>query len=875
MKAAVKRAVIWALLLPLIVPGPARGQAGALPPSAETPAAFIDRILGSLHDRDLSAYLKAFAPDIRAAERARLGMFFDDLQMTDVTVRTAGIQSTTDGPVRAFLQAFFENAFSAALQSWTLTLERREGGWAVVGLDALGTLTRLYKIRIPAERAERARRVEVTHADIRFTFADASVFYDNIPGLETALVVVGRGKVVFTPADPNERHQLELLYRKDRIEDDVDSLYIRCSPGFFASNVSIEGADGLPEVSAVDRDKAAAVFSRTYPRSFTIENSISKGLLSFLPQGDEAVLEFKGRKTGELVYIFYPFSDDEVNLFDNGKRRTICLYSPDRSPGQPGKRMFISFGEKFDVSSYALDLSYTPTSSVLSAKARIEVIPKVDLLESLKFHFNPDLEILKITDEAGRELFYTLDKLRDTLYVYFVDPPVERTPTAIEVFYRGRVRPAPPMTDVVQTGLNEQVNVRRIYQTYFFSHAGYWYPSPPDEDYFLARLTIVIPPEYECVANGEMVAKGRREKMDDVIEIEKAGSSVYTFVSRSPVKYLSFIVGKFDREKARAGPVPVTTYVSTEVMDSRPEIVDEAADILDFYGRTFGPFPYEKLGIVLRLWPSLGGHSPASFVVINEVPWSSDTAFPSPANTPVDLSAWAEYFLAHEIAHQWWGQGVSFDSFKDQWLSEGLSQFAAASYLRHRYGEAAFSSILKKFARWTEKKSFRGPVIMGSRLSHFDFLAYQAIVYDKAALALFLLQDLVGRDAFEAGLRSFFEKNKFRAARTGEFMAAMESASGRDLKAFFQGWFTSWELPDVRTAWTETPVAEGVRLDLRVTQLKGPFVFPLWVEWTSGGETGRTMVVVDEATEEFSVILPRRPEKVRINPDKAVPGKFS
>jgi aminopeptidase N len=435
--------------------------------------------------------------------------------------------------------------------------------------------------------------------------------------------------------------------------------------------------------------------------------------------------------------------------------------------------------------------------------------------------------------------------------------------------------PAAPSTDVIaQAGVNKTIRFRPRYETYFFSHAGFWYPGPAEEDYFLARLTLVIPPEYKCVANGEMVAKGRWEEMDDVVEIEKAGNAVYTFESRSPVKYMSFIVGRLDRLKERAGPVPLDLFVASEVLDRQPGLVDQAADILDFYVKAFGPFPYEKLAIVLRPWPTLGGHSPASFVVLNQVPWFGDTGFPPPVDTPVDLSEWKEYFLAHEIAHQWWGQGVSFESYKDQWLSEGLSQFAATSYLRRTYGETSFAAILKKFARWTEKKSFRGPIVLGSRLSYYDFQAYQSIVYNKAAMALFMLQDLLGRETFEAGLRAFFEKFKFRAARTGEFITAMEAASGRDLQAFFQGWFSSYELPEVQTTWTETPVPEGVRLDIRVSQVKGRFVFPLWVEWRRAGESGRRMFVVDETTEEVSLTLPRRPDKIRFNPDKAVPGKF-
>ena len=200
---------------------------------------------------------------------------------------------------------------------------------------------------------------------------------------------------------------------------------------------------------------------------------------------------------------------------------------------------------------------------------------------------------------------------------------------SIDVFYRGRMAPEAPTTDVIaQAGINDKIRIRRRFETAFYTHAGFWYPGPAEEDYFRARLTVSVPPEYQCVANGELTAKGRSEVPDDVAAIEKAGNAVYTFVSRSPVKYLSFIVGKFDKKKEQQGPVPVATYVSSEIMDSRPAMLDQAADILDFYAKAFGPYPYEKLGIVLRLWPVFGGHSPASFIVINEVPWVGEAGLP-------------------------------------------------------------------------------------------------------------------------------------------------------------------------------------------------------------------------------------------------------
>ncbi|NTU51397.1 MAG: hypothetical protein HGA94_03040, partial [Candidatus Aminicenantes bacterium] len=354
-----KKAVLGILLLlsfqTLGVP-----DQSAPPPAPETVQAFVTRLQDLLRGGDLDAYLGLFEPELRVTERARQALYLDDLRMSSVSLRTAGVQVPAEGPARVFVQAFYENDQGAVIASWTLTLVRREATWSVTASAVQGSPTRLYKIGIPSERVERARRIEVSHVDIRLTFDDAAVFYDNIADLETALVIVGRGKVVFTPSDANEKHQMELLYKKDRLEDDVDSLYIRGSSDFFAANVRIEPADGPTAVSNAERSKAGAVFAKNYARSFTIESSFDGTLLSFLPRNDEAVLEFKGRKTGELAYVHFPFADEEVSVYDHGRDRVLSLYSPDPEGGVPLKRMFISFEEKFDIRAIALDLAYAP-----------------------------------------------------------------------------------------------------------------------------------------------------------------------------------------------------------------------------------------------------------------------------------------------------------------------------------------------------------------------------------------------------------------------------------------------------------------------------------------------------------------------------------
>jgi hypothetical protein len=873
---AMRKTVACGFLFWLWLPALVFGVRQAAPPPPQTPEAFFSQIQGLLQKKDFPSYLAVVAPDLRAGEEERLKILFGNLKMESVRLKMAGQSTGDDAVTRLFCQAYFQNATSVIIETWQLSVASRDGRWSVVGKDIKGTISTLYKIKIPSDRAEHVRSVEISHYDIRLAFADAAVFYDNIPGLETAFLIMGKGTVRFSPSDPIEQHQLELLYKKRFLEDDIDYVFVRCADAFASSNIRIVRGEGLPAVSRVEKDRAAGLFSRNYPRSFTIESSFGRELLSFLPQGEEAVFDFKARRAGELSYIYYPFSDEEVNLYDRSKERIISLYSPRQDNGLQAKRLHISFAEKYDIDQYQVDLSYSPSGSYLSAKARILVVPRTDNLDSLKFRFNPDFEILKICDQEKRELFYTQDKLRKFLYVYFIDAPALGRRTWIEVYYRGRMTPPAPATDVVfQAVPRTKLLFRPRFETFLFSQAGFWYPAPPEESYFRARLKLVVPPEYKCVANGEMVERGAWSEMGDVVEIEKAGSSVYTFETKSPVKYMSFIVGKFDRRKEGTDPVPIETLVSTEIVDSDPAIFDHAKDILDHYIRSFGPFPYEKLSIVTRLFPVAGGHSPASFVVLNQIPWIGDNPYPLTSNNAVNLSNWDEYFLAHEIAHQWWGQGLSFATYRDQWLSEGLAQFAAASYLRAKYGESAYGAILKKFSQWTEKKSAMGPISLGSRLSFFDFDAYQAIIYDKAALALFMLEDLLGGEVFFTGLKEFYAKFKFRAASTENFIATMERVSGRDLADFFEGWFRSYELPDVQTSWSEENVGGSSRLRIRVNQVKGRFVFPLWIEWTTGGETHREMAVIGQPSQEVVLPVAGKVDRVRINPRRAVPGKFS
>ncbi len=853
------------------------GLAAAAAPQEQTLDAFVSQLINFIQINDLQAYLALYAPEAQAAEATRIASYFEDLGMDAVKVRQAG-QLDAAGPTpRVFLQAYFESATTALIETWQLDVIRLDNGWRVLKKTVAKNPTTLYKIRLPADRVERAARVEISQADIKITFLDAAVFYDNIPGLETAILIVGRGRLRYSPSDPTERHILDLLYRREALEDDVEYVYVRSSNAFFSRFVRVEPAGaGADPVTPKETSRAAAIFARNYSRSFTIETSFAPDVMSFLPQGEETVFEFKGRRVGELTYIYYPFAEEEVNLYDRGRDRIVNLYSPLQAGDSPGlRRMYISLGEKFDVQTYELEVDVNPPAFHLSAKARIQILSQAEALEGVKFRFAPELQILKILDAQGRDLFYTQDKLRKILYVYFLEPPGRDMTATIEIYYRGRLVPPVPVTDVVRVGAQDRtVYFEPRYENCLYTQTALWYPAPSDDDYFTARMKIILPVDYKCVAGGKVVEQGRWTSTRDAVSIDRLGNPYWVFEMRQPVKYLAFLAGKLDRLNETNTTPPIDVYASSDVLMQRQDYSAATREIVGFYASLFGPFPYEKLTVVQRLWPTAGGVSPPGFIVLNEAPWAGDREYVFALDSPVYLSDWEEYFLAHEIAHQWWGQAITWGSYRDLWLSEGLSQMATVLFLRHKYGERAYASILKKLVHSTEKKSDKGPIVLGSRLSYIEYEAYQAIVYNKATLALLMLKDLVGDEAFFAGLREFFAAHRYGPARTGTFIRAMEKSAGRDLGSFFDGWFYAYELPDVESTTVEERVGEAYQLRVRLSQKNGPFVFPLTVEWTVDGRRGRERVIVDEPDKEIILATELHGAKVRLNPDRAVPGRF-
>ena len=145
--------------------------------------------------------------------------------------------------------------------------------------------------------------------------------------------------------------------------------------------------------------------------------------------------------------------------------------------------------------------------------------------------------------------------------------------------------------------------------------------------------------------------------------------------------------------------------------------------------------------------------------------------------------------IAHEAAHQWWGNGVTNLDWRQFWLNEGITSFMAAAWLQHRFGDAAYEAQVERWRVRVEKLRADGK---DKPLAFPDWTKPsgddRAVVYTKGAYAMHLLREQLGEDAFWKGLRAYTKAHMGKTATTADVQQAMQVASGRDLSAFFREW---------------------------------------------------------------------------------------
>jgi predicted metalloprotease with PDZ domain len=409
-------------------------------------------------------------------------------------------------------------------------------------------------------------------------------------------------------------------------------------------------------------------------------------------------------------------------------------------------------------------------------------------------------------------------------------------------------------------------------------------------DYATARVRIAMPEGWGCVVSGRAVDTADTSLRDLLGPIGNRRSS--TFIAAEPVRYLSLVASHFVRVVDAMGvtsaaasnrdgsdaPPSNTGRSLTLRVDANPrqvargrEVATTASDVLQFYAQLMNDLPYPSMTIAVVEDELPGGHSPAYATVLNSPPPASQLLW---RNDPAAFQGFPEFFLAHELAHQWWGQAIGWKNYHEQWISEGFAQYFAALYAQRSRGDGVFQDMLRQFRRWAIAESDEGPVYLGYRLGHVksDTRVFRALVYNKGASVLHMLRRLVGDQAFFNGLRRFYSEQRFRKAGTDDFARAMEAESGMPLDRFFDRWIMGATLPRLRYS---TMVADG-EVVVRFEQLtEDIFDVPVTVTITFADSRTRDVIVpVTAQRVEQRIPVAGAVRQVQINRDSAALAQF-
>ena len=289
--------------------------------------------------------------------------------------------------------------------------------------------------------------------------------------------------------------------------------------------------------------------------------------------------------------------------------------------------------------------------------------------------------------------------------------------------------------------------------------ASTWYPvndHPADKATF--KLAMTIPDGLAALSNG---VPGK--------QVSRDGQTTWTWTEDAPMaSYLSFVmIGKYRVESAVHKGRPIITAIPDSLPEGGPadRSIDATGEITDYLETVFGPYPFESNGGIVVDDVRVG------YALETQTrPVYGGTFFTGGVNTGV---------VAHEIAHQWFGDSVALERWQDIWLNEGFATYAEwlwAEHQRRSTVQAIFDGRYANFD-WSEPPGSPGPAKL-----------FGDAVYQRGAMTVHALRKTIGDDAFFTLLKSWTAQHAEGNATTQDFIAAAEKASGKDLDTFFQAW---------------------------------------------------------------------------------------
>lgn len=478
---------------------------------------------------------------------------------------------------------------------------------------------------------------------------------------------------------------------------------------------------------------------------------------------------------------------------------------------------------------YEVQLRLDPLQRTLQAEARI----RIDDTEALDLLINPVMHIESFV--LDDEILPTPSAARPEAMRLRV--PAGEPGRTVHVRWHGQLATPPP-------GMRHEDTLGHRAPTAdpqgsFLPASGLWYPMP-------LRSRELVPHSYTALITTPAGQLGMTAGMPGDATTW-GGDTTIEYRFPYPGRGIDLIAGPYrvaDRSTTTLDgrPLLLRTLFHAELMPLAADYLDATARHLARYEALIGPYPYDSFTVVSSPTPTGFGMPTMTYLGIQvlRLPFIRDTS------------------LAHEVLHNWWGNGVFPDYASGNW-SEGLTTFMADyAHAEHQGQDRALEMRLN----WLRELSGI-PAEADRPLADFTARHHgvsQAVGYNKAAMLFLMLRDRIGPDAFYAGLRSFWEKHRFETAGWQDLRIAFEASAGDPLDRFFDQWLTRRGLPELRMQ-----AGEGTTLDILQAGEPWQLDLALRIETPTGSD--ELMVRIEDRLTSLDLSGHGLPLAVRLDPD--------
>ena len=372
-----------------------------------------------------------------------------------------------------------------------------------------------------------------------------------------------------------------------------------------------------------------------------------------------------------------------------------------------------------------------------------------------------------------------------------------------------------------------------------------WIPCHDDPaDKATVEFVVTAPEHYQVVANGvqiEETSLGNTFKLTHWKE-------------DTPISTKVMVIGVADFAVNLAGVVngniPIYGWVYPENKDKGFYDYAQAIEILEYYISHVGPYGYKKLANV-QSKTRFGGLENANTIFYSE--------------SSVSGTRKSEGLIAHEIAHQWFGNMATEKSFGHLWLSEGFATYFTILYFENKYGKDTAIKMLNEDRSQVidfSKKSNKA-IVDTDETDYMQLL--NANSYQKGGWVLHMLRTELGDSVFWRSIRKYYATYAGGIADTRDLQKVFEDVSGKDLKQFFDQWLYTTGQPDLEIKWNYY-ADRSLIIDVKQLQ-KDVFRFPLAFKINTATGSKKEIVLVDKAVSSFKIKHEQKPTSITVDPD--------